>query len=680
MYLASSSPIVDTLHGVNIEDPFRGMEAQNSQTVRCWTNQQTSAYRSYMRNVPSRSLIRKQVSELLSLETLGFPCEANDKLFYVRRARCQEQGCIVVREGGCERTLVDPNVSGTHFRSVQVLQVSRDGNTLAFAEQFGGEDTCSVIFLDVNSASPRNTLPRRGKHCGLAFSDDGNAVYHAQHSVGVGSDVSRGVFWFDLISGEERLIFSVGMDPSVRLRLIGGTDEAWMAYVVREQGVPSRVFLHNPIEDLEPRLLSSGHFEQLDVLSVGSRCWAICKVSDTQQQLVYFDARNPEPKPWNAVITALPADMENCAVLNQLAYVTRRTGQSLFTEVYNETGSMIDMIDYPRGVSIEFSTQPSCAQRKLYYRQSSLTQPPALLAYELDDRQHHPISSKTVVRPRRTMIETLRTVYTASDGVDIPIRISWDKEAVAGGPAPAVFTGYGGFGVRVAEGYSPFATILMQHGFRFVVADIRGGAGPHRDWHESGRRRNKPRTIDDFIDGAKWLIGNGFTTCRTLAAFGGSNSGLVVAAAMTREPDLFGAVLCVAPILDMLRYHKFASGYRFVSEYGSADDPEDFAALLSYSPYHAVRTGVRYPPVLFVSGEADIKCDPVHVRKMGARLQAAVLDQSTVLVDIHPRRGHNSNMPLHVRTDSLAERLAFICHELAVTIVDPAPAPKTSAE
>jgi prolyl oligopeptidase len=233
-------------------------------------------------------------------------------------------------------------------------------------------------------------------------------------------------------------------------------------------------------------------------------------------------------------------------------------------------------------------------------------------------------------------------------------------------------TSYGGFGVSMTPQYSVLVTVMMELGAVFALPHIRGGGEFGRSWHEAGRARNRQTAIDDFIAAAKWLCAEGFTTPTKLAIFGGSNSGLLVGAAMTQRPGLFRAVLCIAPLLDMVRYERFDQATKWRLEYGSVDVAQDFHALHAYSPYHRVLRNVDYPAVLFVSGDKDDRCNPAHVRKMAARLQERGAQRNPVLVDYSAERGHVPVLPLSVRIDALARRLAFLSGELGIEVPEEA--------
>jgi prolyl oligopeptidase len=231
-----------------------------------------------------------------------------------------------------------------------------------------------------------------------------------------------------------------------------------------------------------------------------------------------------------------------------------------------------------------------------------------------------------------------------------------------------IMTSYGGFGLTLTPQFSIFVSVMLELGFLFALPEIRGGGENGRQWHEAARRRNRQVAFDDFIAAAEWLCARGFTAPDKLAIFGGSNSAILVGAAITQRPDLFRAALCVAPLFDMLRYHLFDRADIWSYEYGTADDPEDFRALNAYSPYHNVRENANYPAVLLVCGDQDTRCNPAHARKMTARLQDRPAQQSSILIDHSAERGHAPTLPLSVRINALTDRIAFLCHELGVAL------------
>ena len=229
-------------------------------------------------------------------------------------------------------------------------------------------------------------------------------------------------------------------------------------------------------------------------------------------------------------------------------------------------------------------------------------------------------------------------------------------------------SGYGGFGIGTTPQFSVLVTIMAELSVTFALPGIRGGGEFGKAWHDAARGRKRQVAFDDFIAAAEWLCRSGIAMPERLAILGGSNAGLLAGAVMTQRPDLFRAVVCIAPLLDMVRFEILGGSRKWRSEYGSVEDPEDFRALYAYSPYHRVNDNTEYPSVLFVAGDSDQRCHPAHVRKMAARLQGRSAQQRPIVVDYSEERGHAPRLPLTTQVDALTRRIAFLCRELGVRV------------
>jgi prolyl oligopeptidase len=331
-------------------------------------------------------------------------------------------------------------------------------------------------------------------------------------------------------------------------------------------------------------------------------------------------------------------------------------------------GQQMDSVSLPQGGTVRMLPSPAQETDSLFYTFESFDTP--LAVYE-----HRASANTSALWYQHRLTEPIRrsrvqqTTFRSKDGEQVPLTlVSLERHEAATGPRPVIMTSYGGFGATMTPQFSVLANILMELGAALAVPHIRGGGEFGKAWHDAGRARNRQTSFDDFIAAAEWLCDQGATTPCQLGIFGGSNSGLLVAAAMTQRPDLFGAMVCIAPLLDMVRYEQFDEAVKWRREYGTVDDPEDFRALYAYSPYHHVAEDVDYPPILFVTGDQDDRCNPAHVRKMAARLQGRSVQKSIVIVDYSQERGHSPVLPLSVRIPALARRITFLCRELNITI------------
>jgi prolyl oligopeptidase len=314
-------------------------------------------------------------------------------------------------------------------------------------------------------------------------------------------------------------------------------------------------------------------------------------------------------------------------------------------------------------VTLVSNFKPDCTSLFAVYE--SFVEPPRIWEYTPTDGVTNPFS-ETFEHEVQAAFRVDEVAYLSTDGIEVPMSIVRSRSSDESRCTPLLLTGYGGFGVSMTPRYSVLVAILVELGAAFALPGIRGGAEFGRRWHEAGRRRNRKVAISDFLAAAQWLIAEGLTSSDRLGIFGGSNAGLLVASAMVRRPDLFRAVLSIAPLLDMIRFDRFDQARRWRSEYGSPDDPEDFEALLGYSPYHNVRESCDYAATLFITGDCDDRCNPAHVRKMAALLQNRDAQTNAIVVDYSEERGHSPVLPLSIRTEALARRLAFLCHELGI--------------
>jgi prolyl oligopeptidase len=260
------------------------------------------------------------------------------------------------------------------------------------------------------------------------------------------------------------------------------------------------------------------------------------------------------------------------------------------------------------------------------------------------------------------MFEVKQVWYTSKDGTNVPMFVVNKKGIQLDGNNPTFLTGYGGFNISQTPFYSSIGVLWVENGGIFAVPNLRGGGEFGEDWHRAGMFGKRQNVFDDFIAAAEWLIANKYTSQSKLAIEGGSNGGLLVGAAMAQRPELFRAVVCTYPLLDMLRYHQFLLGKFWVSEYGSADDAEQFKYIYAYSPYHNLKKGVKYPATLFITGDSDTRVAPLHARKMTALLQSATASDEPVLLLYDTKLGHSLNKQI----EDLSDEMSFLFWQLGM--------------
>ncbi len=669
--LSPAEPVTETLHGVPVADPYRWLEDQNSARTRKWLEQQTAYARAYLDAVPGRERIRKRVEELLAVETLSEPWKVGSRYFYLKRTANQQQPVIMMRDwkNGKETAVVDPaDRDPTGTTAVGILGISRDATLLAFSVRKGGEDSCRVEFLDVETRQTLEDRLPRGFFGGMVFSGDHKGFYYSHEPVGAPRPFLHAVCWhrFGTTHGQDLMVFSGGEDTKLRLILLGSLSGRRLGYFKVFPGDPQRIdFLVQDVgAGIPPRLVVKQAGGIFVPFLLDDRLIALTDRNAPNYRVVQIDAEHPDPQDWREIVSERHFRIQNLAVVGEsivLSYVHDLTTRA---EIFDLDGRLRGELPLPSpGTATFFPCRADTDT--LFYRFTSFSSPASIWGYRPSAFEHKRWArSQVPFDPSTIEVEQVR--YPSKDGTLVPMFLVSEKGRRSTGPLPTFLTGYGGFGNSVTPQFTAYATYLMERGCLFAVANLRGGGEFGEAWHHDAKRHKRQTAIDDFIAAAEWLLAEGHTMPTRLAIGGVSNAGLLVASALTQRPDLFRAVICLGPLLDMLRYHLFDFADSWVEEYGSAENESDFHALLAYSPYHRVENNVPYPAVMIISGDADTRCNPMHARKMAARLQAATASGHPVLLDYRKEWGHTPVQPLTRRIDALTDRLAFICHELGL--------------
>jgi prolyl oligopeptidase len=666
-------PVTDVIHGVAVSDPYRWLEDQNSPETRVWIAAQSDYTRIYFASVPMREAIRQRVSELLSIPFAVEPWNVGERYFYLKRDEGREQPVIVMRNGlfGEDTILVDPVERATGpATAVAIAAISEDGRFLAYYVRQGGTDHAALEIFDTE----RNTiLPDRlpeGFCTGFVFDPHGAGFYYSHRELHDSRPTYRAVFWhrFGTERSKDQEIFFAGEEPNLFLGILHSPEANLLAYAVFSAGKQPRtsIHLHSLMPGASPRLLLHNVEGCFAPFFVGGRLLAYTDYAAPNFRVVRIDQNNPDPANWRDLVPESDRRIQQFAVAGDQIFVTRVDRFSTRGEAFGLDGKQKEETPFPPCGTVDLLNRTSMTD-KLFYSHTSISEPTTVYCY--DARQHEALVWNQVKGPLdAARIAVEEVAYVSKDGTQVPLLLAARKELLHSGPLPTFLTGYGGFGSCVTPRFTAFATFLIEQGFLFAVPALRGGSELGEQWHLAGKRENRQNSFDDFIAGAEWLLANGRSVPGRIAIGGGSNAGLLVGAAITQKPELFRAAICLGPLFDMTRFHLFDFAGAWVDEYGSPDDEEDFRHLLAYSPYHHVQDGVDYPAVLLISGDADTRCNPMHARKMAARLQAASSSGHPILLDYKPKWGHTPVQPLSTKIEALTDRLAFVCHELGVQV------------
>jgi prolyl oligopeptidase len=386
-------------------------------------------------------------------------------------------------------------------------------------------------------------------------------------------------------------------------------------------------------------------------------------------RILGVDLKAPSRDHWREVVPESDAVIENVDALGGRLGVLFTENASSRVKLVEPSGKLVREISLPRIGSVTGLTGRWSSQ-EAFYQFESFHIPQRIYRYDVVKGTQE-MWAQVQAPIESDKYEVKQVWYASKDGTKVPMFLVYARGIKLDGSNPTLLTGYGGFNVSETPSYTTRAAAWISSGGIYALANMRGGGEFGEEWHRAGMLANKQNVFDDFIAAAEWLVKNNYTRPSRLAIRGASNGGLLVGAALTQRPDLFGAVVCGYPLLDMLRYHKFLVARWWVPEYGSSDDAEQFKFIYAYSPYQQVKPGGKYPAVLLISGDSDTRVDPLHARKMTARLQAATAFRQTILLHYDTKAGHSGGTPISKQVDDLTDELSFLFWRLGVS---PAPA------
>lgn len=665
-------PVTEVLHGIEVTDRYRWLEDGNSERTRSWIEEQTEYARAYLDGIPRRGQIRERIREFLAVETCDSFLVTGNRYFFRKRLPDQEQPSIYMREGigGKDQLLVDPAERGTgKYTAVKPLRASPDGRLLLYEIKEGGERMGTFAAFDIEA---RRTLPEvlpRGYLRGFVFAPDHAGFYYVHERPDRAEAFRRAAYYhvFGCNFADDEEIFCAGEGEKLRLCLAG--DSTRLVFIVYRFGEKTRTSLYiRPLDGTSStKCIVEDANSRLGPLLVRGKVLAITDRDAPNLRIVRLDISETCDGEWTDVVPESERCIHQWMVAGDRVLVSYVRGAKTRVSVFDLEGKKAG--EWPvrtGGRTIRFLAASPDSDEAVV-ESESFTEPPSTLVCSARTNRFVLWARRIVPFPAANCAYQ-EVSYRSKDGTQIPMFLLGRKDVLAGRRGPAVMTSYGGFGVSSTPQFSVFVALLIERGCLFALPNIRGGSEFGAKWHEAAKRRNRQVAYDDFLSAAEWLIETGRTKPERLAIFGGSNSGLLVGAALTQRPELFRAAVCIAPMLDMVRYHLFDSAHVWRDEFGAAEDPDDFAALFRYSPYQRVRDGAAYPATMIISGDADQNCNSLHARKMTARLQAANASDRPIFLDYSRFRGHSPVLPLSERIEALTDRLAFLADQLGLAV------------
>ena len=679
--MTRKADIVDTLHGIKVADPYRWLEDGDAAEVKAWTESQNTHTRAVLDTIGGRDALKSEVTDLLQIGHVAGPAVRQTKTglryFHTKREGSQNQPTLWVRDGhaGKDRALIDVStLSEDGTTALDWWYPSWDGRLHAWGQSESGSEDSVLHVRDVDSGKDLSDRIDRTRHASVAWLPDGKSFYYSRYpepgTVPAGEERYHSRIYLHVIGQDpktDKLVFGEGRDKTDIPEVMISPNGRWLVARVHMGWDRSEIFLKDlskgAVSPFVPVAVKTSAL--FDPIVRNDRLYIQTNDGAPRYKLYAVDYAHPERSAWKEILPENKDVLHEVDVLKSEIVATYMHDASSRVERFSLDGKSKGPIALPGIGSASLSGMPD--GEEVFVSFTSYVVP--FQVYRADLRQGPRLESwdRASGKFDSAGIEVSQIFATSKDGTRVPMFVIAKKGLKHDGENPSVLYGYGGFNVNQTPAFSPRALATVQRGVVWVTAILRGGGEFGEDWHKAGMLEKKQNTFYDLFACADTLFKEKITQPSKLGVIGGSNGGLLVAAAVTQHPEMFRVGLSLVPLTDMLRYNKFRIAKLWIPEYGDPDKPEHFAFLHAYSPYHRVENGKRYPSLLFTTAESDTRVDPMHARKMAARMQEAQGDPDRpVLIRVETKAGHGAGKPVTKLADELADELSFLFHELGV--------------
>jgi prolyl oligopeptidase len=674
--------VVDDYHGTKVADPYRWLEDVDSPDTKTWVEAQNCVSFGFLERIPERQALIERLTKIWDYPKFGVPFKEGGRYFFSKNDGLQNQSVLYTQTSlAAEPTvLLDPNtLSEDGTVALSGLAVSPDGKHLAYSTSESGSDWQEFKVRDIATGRDLADHLRWVKFSGASWTRDGRGFFYSRYPEPQGNElqsVNRNQKLYYHILGTEQtadpLVFEQpdqpdrGVGASVtedgRYAILGiwlGTDRRNRVYYM-DLGDPQRPDVHAPVVRLLDDFDAGYNFVGND----GPVFYFWTDLDAPRGRLIAIDTRAPERAKWRTIIPEGKDVLTGVGIVDHTFVADYLQDAHSVLRLFALDGTPQGEVVLPTlGSTAGFSGKPD--DPEAFYAFTSYLYPTTIFRFDMRTRKSE-VFRKPELDFDTDAYETKQVFYTSKDWTRVPMFITHRRGLVLDGSNPTYLYAYGGFNISITPGFSPSLLPWLELGGVYAVPNLRGGGEYGEEWHAAGMLDKKQNVFDDFIAAAEYLIRDRYTSTPKLAIGGGSNGGLLVGAAMTQRPDLFGATLPAVGVMDMLRFHKFTIGWAWVTEYGSADSAHQFPYLLEYSPYHNIKPGTSYPATMVTTADHDDRVVPGHSFKFAARLQAAQAGPAPILIRIETKAGHGAGKPTRKIIEETADRWAFLVEALGM--------------
>ncbi len=677
--LAEPKPLAETLHGTRIVDNYRWLEDGKNPETQKWVDAEMSYTRAVLDPLPGREQIHKRLTELLTIGNINVPQIGGKYYFYTRRDGMQNQPVLYVREGlnGQDRVVVDANqlvADGTI--ALDWFEPSEHGKYVAYGTSPSGSEMSTLHIIETKTGKLLPDTIGRTRAASIAWKLDNSGFYYTRYpkngDVAEGQEMyNRHIFYHELGSdpADDPLIFGEGRDAEDWPNVTLSNDGRWLLIQVEQGWTKTELFLVDMKSDKPASRVTTGKNFLYGGQVFDGKLFITTNEDAPRYRVFVTDATNFDRENWKEIIPQTDAVLQGTGVFGGKLFAQYEQNASSQIKLFDLEGKKISDLALPT-IGTVFGSGGKWDRDELFYGFQSFTVAPSIYHYDLKDGSTSLWTKVDAPSIDPAAYEVQQEWYHSKDGTRVPMFVVHKKGLKKDGRNPTLVTAYGGFNVSLTPTFSRTAYLWMEHGGVYAVANLRGGAEFGEDWHRAGMLDKKQNVFDDMIAAAEHLIAEKYTDKNHLAVQGGSNGGLLMGAMITQRPDLFRAVVCQVPLLDMLHYQDFQIAKLWIPEYGSAENPEQFKWLYAYSPYHHVKPGAEYPAILFMTADTDTRVDPMHAKKMAALMQAEAKNGTSrdrpILLRIETKAGHGAGKPVSKQIEEFTDLYSFLFWQLGV--------------
>ena len=677
---AAEKPIVDMFHGTKVLDNYRWLEDGKSPETQKWVEREMAYTRGILDPLPGRAAINQRLTDLLSIGSVTAPIIAGRHYFYTKREGMQNQPVLYVRDGvnGPDRVLVDANkLAADGTIALDWYYPSDNGKYVAYGTSPSGSEVSTLHVIETKTGTLLPDTIERTRAASVAWKLDNSGFYYTRYpkkgDVPAGQEMyNRHVFYHELSNdpeNDDQPVFGQGRDaedwPSVSL----SNDGHWLLITVQQGWTKTELFLMNVKAGTPPTRITTGKDFLYNGEVYNDKLFITTNEDAPRYRVFVADAGNYDRESWKELIPQTDAVLQGTGVFGGKLFAQYEQNASSQLKLFDLDGKKLNDLPLP-AIGTVYGSGGRWDRDEIFYGFQSFTFAPSIFRYDLKDGSSSLWTHVDAPSIDPSAYEVKQEWFNSKDGTRVPMFVVHKKGIAKNGHTPTLLTAYGGFNLSLSPSFNRPAYLWMEHGGIYAVANLRGGAEFGEDWHRAGMLEKKQNVFDDMIAAAEHLIAEKYSDKNHLAIQGGSNGGLLMGAMITQRPDLFHAVVCQVPLLDMLHYQDFQIAKLWIPEYGTSEKADDFKWLYAYSPYHHVKSGTQYPAILFMTADTDTRVDPMHAKKMTALMQSEAKNGAShtrpILLRIETKAGHGAGKPVAKQIEEFTDVYSFLFWQLGV--------------